>query len=488
MLQEDKWVRDYIYLYLLLIASKLGLAIYNFKFYIPNIISRFIVIYIYVHTAMEGIMLFIKFIKIMNKKKAAYLFVFLLVYLFTHAFFILSLRSKRLFIVVIIELIFVLLISFYRLIKHFLFVKKDNYLYKKVIFYMDNNKPEEALQYIEKYKQKVVEYEFYYEYIYLCLKGKIYKLTDRNKALDICKKAVDLYNQDEKIRSFIQYYGSDILLYLMYIYLDLIDILREKDEHEQLRYYNKQLILLVKEILSSEKYYYQKKLYQIGGIFYEYEYYNRAIKYLRKANCMGNNYKVIYLLGVSYFHTQKYRKALNEFNKLKNVKRYKMLVNYWIIRCNLELGNREKAFDYLIEATDKELDFYLKYRSLGDDYLSLQDKEKYLDFMKDRLEKLRTKFLKQSRKKKIIDVIIFLLFELDKDEEAYGYIKILQDLHPIYKEVYYWKVVLKIRKGDYESARRTYKEALKRYSDFFEMYDWVETNLNREKVKEILKV
>ncbi|MFI5359423.1 MAG: hypothetical protein ACHQYO_05175, partial [Halanaerobiales bacterium] len=136
----------------------------------------------------------------------------------------------------------------------------------------------------------------------------------------------------------------------------------------------------------------------------------------------------------------------------------------------------------------KELDFYLKYRSLGDDYLSLQDKEKYLDFMKDRLEKLRTKFLKQSRKKKIIDVIIFLLFELDKDEEAYGYIKILQDLHPIYKEVYYWKVVLKIRKGDYESARRTYKEALKRYSDFFEMYDWVETNLNREKVKEILKV
>ena len=142
----------------------------------------------------------------------------------------------------------------------------------------------------------------------------------------------------------------------------------------------------------------------------------------------------------------------------------------------------------LLKRLIKNWTFISKYRSLGDDYLSLQDKEKYLDFMKDRLEKLRTKFLKQSRKKKIIDVIIFLLFELDKDEEAYGYIKILQDLHPIYKEVYYWKVVLKIRKGDYESARRTYKEALKRYSDFFEMYDWVETNLNREKVKEILKV
>lgn len=163
-----------------------------------------------------------------------------------------------------------------------------------------------------------------------------------------------------------------------------------------------------------------------------------------------------------------------------------MFVYYWYIRINIEIDNREKAFNNLIEATNKELDFYVQYRSPDDNYLPDTEKEKYLEFMIDRF-KMEKRKLSRSKKARIADAIIFLLFELEKDKEAYSYIQVLKSLYPVHKKIYYWQVILYIRKNDYQNAKRIYKEAVEKYPDLFEIYNWTETNLNKERVREILQ-
>jgi len=387
---------------------------------------------------MYGIVLLVKLTKRIYVKRIIYLVVFLLLYIVIFIFsYRLDLRNIN-----IISIAELLIIIYYgiKIIRYYIILKKSEKLYKKVLFYKNRNKFKRALKYLEKYKQEKMKFQDIKPYVYLSHKGEIYKLQGNNdEALQIYKRALNLYNQDEDFQ-----YHTNIQVYLMDIYFNLIEILKEINEDKQVKHYNKQLVLLVKKTLrlnSNHKLLYQKRLFEIGKLFYEYKYYKRSLKYLSKIKNRRKNCEITYILGLSYFHNRKYDKALVEFNKVKNKKKYKMFVYYWYIRINIEIGNREKAFNNLIEATNKELDFYVQYRSPDDNYLPDTEKEKYLEFMIDRF-KMEKRKLSRSKKARIADAIIFLLFELEKDKEAYSYIQVLKSLYPVHKKIYYWQVIL----------------------------------------------
>lgn len=162
-----------------------------------------------------------------------------------------------------------------------------------------------------------------YDKTYLIKKGLLYyKLRNYNKSLFVMKKAEKIYPKNSNIK---------VLLVQIYLKINDYDIAES---------------YLVKMIQSNPQFYFAYILY--GNLFFQKEFYHRAIEKYRYALDINNKLIFSYIhLAKCYFKLGNIEKSLKVYNKIKNIDYRDSQVNFAIGLYFYEIKEYEKSLYYL---------------------------------------------------------------------------------------------------------------------------------------------
>lgn len=98
-------------------------------------------------------------------------------------------------------------------------------------------------------------------------------------------------------------------------------------------------------------------LYIAGKILFLKEEYEDAKIYLIKSFEMDANIETKNLLAICYFNLGNFEQAKNIFSSLLKQNEYNINVLFWLAKCEKELGNTDKALEYLEKTTEISPEF-----------------------------------------------------------------------------------------------------------------------------------
>lgn len=225
-------------------------------------------------------------------------------------------------------------------------------------------------------------------------------------------------------------------------------------------------------------------LISVVSIFISKEKYVDAKKYIEKVLKLDKeNYKALYFLIVIKFEEGLFQDAEKLIFRIINKdivinKNSTLDLYFWLIKIYSAKNEEEKKLSYLFKGIKLDDGFYIKYK-WPKQIFNIREEKIIYDYLKKKYG--------DNPSIGVINSLIYLSFELGKEDEIIVYIESMEKYYPEHNDIIYWKIIYEMQNDNFDKARGLYKKAVSEKANFYEKYTWEETIYNPDEIRAILE-
>ncbi len=337
----------------------------------------------------------------------------------------------------------------------------------------------EAKIYLDKLYKYIPDKLYYYSTL------SIIYLVEKKFNFNEDYEAIKSILEDNQIKN-LNNHDKYMLIPIVHFYADVH--YNNGNYSEAIIYYKKVNCLTYKYRNKELREVYLKSLFLICNCYFAIEDTKKFLHFYKKCRriCYGLGFDAHenitdYFYAIVMYEQKNYDKSEEVLVRLLNnhcfsineLKIYKYLVMIYSYK-NLT----EKVWDYLIKATDKQYNF-IEHYNIDPDILTETQKKLLFKLIVE-------KTVNEDYTVEIYSSLIYLLFLINEDKKAYEYISKMEIQFGEDINYFYWKIVYYMRNRSWKKAQELYKSICTKDPNFFENYNWIEVNMDNNKIKKIL--